>query len=248
MASSTGRYACPLPYCSIHAPRPTSRGPCAEARCRKWSASVVLPTPASPVTNTAARRCSFTACSAEASTFTSESRPTTGCPHGSAVAVVSSACLTSAAKRYPRPGTVSTIPSPSTWRRSWTCVRSRLSLMAILPHTTSMISACVTSRCGLRARWRRIAKGFRRRWTSWSCFQTRSESRSMRKGGKDSMNGPRRLTPFDAERLTRVAKAQLSTTARASIRSGVSWPSVMTVSSWATSSRARFFLAPVASR
>ena len=54
-ASSSGRYASPAPYCSMHCPRPSHSASAAASCCTQASTSVVLPTPASPVTQTSWR-------------------------------------------------------------------------------------------------------------------------------------------------------------------------------------------------
>jgi len=76
MASSTGRKACPVPYCSTHEERPTS-DPLVPAVSTNASTSVVLPTPASPVTKTVVRRWSRADRRAACRALISCSRPTT---------------------------------------------------------------------------------------------------------------------------------------------------------------------------
>ena len=76
-ASSTGRYASPSPYCSRHCPRAISaRLPCSSSSTKR-SISVVLPIPASPVTNTICGAPASACSNAARSSARSFARPTT---------------------------------------------------------------------------------------------------------------------------------------------------------------------------
>jgi hypothetical protein len=76
--------------------------------------------------------------------------------------------------------------SPKTCRRSFRWVRTRLSLITILPQTASTISDFVTSRFGYCVRKRRIANGFGLKRSSPPFFQSRSSATSRRNGENES--------------------------------------------------------------
>src|SRR5450432_323507 len=83
-------------------------------------------------------------------------------------------------------------PSPNSRLSSLTCVRRRLSLIAILPHTASTSSSWVTRWRGFAVRYFRIANGLRRTLSSSLLFQSRSSPTSRRNGGNNRTSASRR--------------------------------------------------------
>jgi hypothetical protein len=111
-ASSSGRYASPAPYCSIHCPRANHTVSLIPSCATKASTRVVLPIPASPVTNTTWRvpwsacvhhwcSCAISACRATSSAggVSTVWEPLEGSAAASGVGAGSCCTVTGAIKR-----------------------------------------------------------------------------------------------------------------------------------------------------